>query len=59
MNYPDAQGANVDHALQAVSLQHPPQPPNPLLMQPPPEIGGEGNDRAFYTDQSKDPHKGN
>ena len=35
------------------------QPPNPLLVQPPPGIGGKGNYRAFYTAQSKDPHQGN
>ena len=61
MNNPDAQGANpVDPALQAVPPQQPPQPTNPLLMQPPPGIRGESNNRAFYTDQSKDPaHQGN
>ena len=56
MNNLDAQGADpVDPALLAVPPQQPPQRPNPLLMQPPPGIGGESNYRAFYTDQSKDP----
>ena len=52
MNNPDVQeGAYpADPALLAD------QPPNPLLMQPPPGIGDEDNYRAFYTDQSKDPH---
>lgn len=56
MNDPDAQGAGPEPAQNAVPPQQPPQPPNPLFMQPPPGIGGESNYRAFYTDQSKDPH---
>ena len=49
MNNPDAQGADpVDPALVlAVPLQQPPQPPNPLLMQQSPGIGGESNYCAF------------
>lgn len=58
MNDPDAQGAGPEPAQNAVPPQQPPQPPNPFFMQPPPGIGGESNYRAFYTDQSKDPHQG-
>ena len=58
MNDPDAQGAGPEPAQNAVPPQQPPQPPNPPFVQPPPGIGDESNYRAFYTDQSKDPHQG-